>query len=472
MHFAQEIDNIICKTVSECAEKLSIEVFLVGGAVRDLLLQRPSNDLDFVCTSKSEQLAKECAKKLGNPKVTIFKNYGTAHFKYNDWDIEFVAARKESYSPESRNPSVTPGTLQDDQLRRDFSINAMAISLDKNRFGELIDPFGGLQDLHNSVIRTPTHPDITFSDDPLRMMRAVRFSAQLQCTIDPECLQSIQRNAERIMIVSGERIMTEFNKIMMCPKPYYGLSLLFDCGLLHKFFPELARLQGVEHRNGIAHKDNFYHTLQVLDNVCETSNNLWLRWAALLHDIAKPPTKRFEAEHGWTFHGHEDMGARMVPKIFSRLKLPLDHQMRYVQKLVLLHLRPIALTKEDISDSAVRRLLFEAGDDIDDLMILCKADITSKNERKVKRYLSNYEILKQKLIDLEERDRIRNFQPPVTGGEIMKIFGIAPCKEVGTIKNAIKEAILEGIISNNKQDALILMYREAEKLGLRPLETN
>lgn len=469
MHFAHEIDNIICKTVSECAEKLSIEVFLVGGAVRDLILRRPSNDMDFVCTGKSEELAKSCAKKLGNPKVTVFKNYGTAHFKYNDWDLEFVAARKESYSPESRNPQVAPGTIRDDQLRRDFTINAMAISLKKENFGELIDPFGGLQDLHKFIIRTPTHPDITFSDDPLRMMRAIRFSAQLQCTIEQECLQSIQRNAERIKIVSVERIMTEFNKIMMCPKPYYGISLLFDCGLLHHFFPELARLQGVERRNGIAHKDNFYHTLQVLDNVCEESKNLWLRWAALLHDIAKPPTKRFEAEHGWTFHGHEDMGARMVPKIFSRLKLPLDHQMRYVQKLVLLHLRPIALTKEDISDSAVRRLLFEAGDDIDDLMILCKADITSKNERKVKRYLSNYEILKQKLIDLEERDRIRNFQPPVTGEEIMKIFGISPCKEVGTIKNAIKEAILEGIISNVREDAIQLMHAEAKKLGLYPL---
>ena len=472
MHFENEIDNIICRTVSDCAEKLSVEAFLVGGAVRDLLLQRPSNDMDFVCTDKSAELAKACARKLGNAKVNVFKTYGTAHFKYNNWDLEFVAARKESYSPDSRNPSVTPGTLKDDQLRRDFTINAMAISLVKNSFGELIDPFGGLQDLHNSIIRTPTNPDITFSDDPLRMMRAIRFSAQLQCQIEPECMLSIQRNAERIMIVSAERIMTEFNKIMMCPRPYFGLSLLFDSGLLHRFFPELARLQGVERRNGIAHKDNFYHTLQVLDNVCDVSENLWLRWAALLHDIAKPPTKRFEGEHGWTFHGHEDMGARMVPKIFARLKLPLDQQMRYVQKLVLLHLRPIALTKEDISDSAVRRLLFEAGDDIDDLMILCKADITSKNESKVKRYLKNYEILKQKLIDLEERDRIRNFQPPVTGEEIMHIFGIAPCKEIGVIKNAIKEAILDGNIPNDKKDALHLMYEEAKKLGLQPIQSN
>jgi tRNA nucleotidyltransferase/poly(A) polymerase len=456
------------KLIGEEAERLNVEAFAVGGFVRDIILNRPCGDIDFVASSKGIELAQAVAKRLGVKSVNVFKTYGTAHFRYQNFDLEFVAARKESYARDSRNPHVEPGSLEDDQRRRDFTINAMAIALSAEQFGELVDPFQGLQDIEHGVLRTPLDPDITYSDDPLRMMRAVRFSAQLNFTIEEHSLEAIEKNAERLSIVSMERVMTEFNKIVMTAKPSLGIDLLFRTKLLHQFFPEMVKLYGVDKRNGVAHKDNFYHTIQVLDNLCATTDKLWLRWAAIMHDIAKPATKRFEEGAGWTFHGHEDLGSRWVPKIFARLKLPLDHQMKYVQKLVLLHLRPIALTKETITDSAIRRLLFEAGDDIDDLMLLCRADITSKNENKVKRYLANYELVKQKLVELEERDRIRNFQPPVTGEEIMVVFDLSPCKEVGIIKNAIKDAILEGTISNDREEAYAFMLSEASKLGLQP----
>jgi len=452
--------------ISSEAKKLGLQVYVIGGFVRDILLDRPNTDIDLVTNKNGIELATACARALGIKKVDIFKTYGTAHFRYKKLDIEFVGARKESYRSHSRKPDVEEGTLQDDQNRRDFTINALAISLQEETFGEVIDPFNGIQDLDLKILRTPLDPDITYSDDPLRMMRAIRFANQLGFEIDSISIESIKKNAHRLDIVSMERISTEVNKIMMCSKPSLGFKILFNTGLLHRFFPEMVKLYGIEKRNGIAHKDNFYHTLQVLDNICETTDNLWLRWAALMHDIAKPPTKRFEEGIGWTFHGHEDLGARMVPKIFARLKLPLDNQMRYVQKLVLLHLRPIALTKEEISDSAVRRLLFEAGDDIDDLMLLCKADITSKNEAKVQRYLANYELVKIKLVELEEKDRIRNFQPPVTGEMIMTTFNIGPGREVGIIKAAIKDAILDGVIHNDFEEAKKLMLSEGQKLGL------
>ena len=400
MNLSEAIKHRVFQVIQSEAQKLGVEVYVIGGFVRDVLLGRSNTDIDFVANMHGVELARNTAKALGIKKIDIFKTYGTAHFRLGDWDLEFVNARKESYTSDSRNPQVEQGTLQDDQNRRDFTINALAISLQAHNFGDVIDPFGGLQDLDNKILRTPLDPDITYSDDPLRMMRAVRFANQLHFRIEQESFDAITRNAERLNIVSMERITTELNKIILCAKPSLGFKILFDTGLLHRFFPEMVKLHGIEKRNGIAHKDNFYHTLQVLDNVCETSDNLWLRWSAIMHDIAKPPTKRFEEGIGWTFHGHEDLGARWVPKIFGRLKLPLDQSMKFVQKMVLLHLRPIALTKEEISDSAIRRLLFEAGDDIDDLMKLCRADITSKNESKVQRYLANYEIVVRKLIEL------------------------------------------------------------------------
>lgn len=470
MNLSGKITDPIFKVISETSAEMGHDAYVIGGYVRDLILGRPNADIDFVTNGKGIELAQACAKKLGIRKIDIFKTYGTAHFRYKNLDIEFVGARKESYSADSRNPSVEPGTIEDDQNRRDFTINALAISLQKENFGELLDPFDGMGDLQSGILRTPLDPDITYSDDPLRMMRAVRFANQLQFRIEEASFQAIKKNAHRLSIVSIERIMTEVNKIILCDKPSTGFKLLFDTGLLHQFFPEMVKLHGVEKRNGITHKDNFYHTIQVLDNLCKTSDNLWLRWSAILHDIAKPPTKRFDPDAGWTFHGHEDLGARMVPKIFKRLKLPLDHQMRYVQKMVQLHLRPIALTKEEISDSAIRRLLFDAGDDIDDLMLLCKADITSKNESKVQRYLTNYELVKLKLTELEEKDRIRNFQPPVTGEMIMATFGLAPGREVGIIKTAIKDAILDGVIHNDYDEAFAFMIREADKLGLKAVD--
>ncbi|MEY4330448.1 MAG: hypothetical protein RL609_1196 [Bacteroidota bacterium] len=466
MNLSHKIDKRLFHVISQAAEEMGIEVYAVGGMVRDLILGRINKDLDFVCVGDGLQLAKRCAEILQVKKVAYYKNYGTAAFHYRGNDVEFVGARKESYRVESRNPIVTPGSLKDDQLRRDFTINAMAISLQQLTFGEVMDPFNGIQDLNDKRIQTPTNPDITFSDDPLRMLRAIRFATQLKFEITEECLTAIQRNAERLKIISQERITTELNKIILSSQPSIGFKLLYDTQLLHQFFPEMVALQGVSKRDGITHKDNFYHTLEVLDNVAEQSQDLWLRWSAIMHDIAKPPTKRFDKNVGWTFHGHEDLGARMVPKIFERLKLPLDSSMKFVQKLVQLHLRPIALTKSEISDSALRRLLFDAGDDIDSLMILCKADITSKNELKVKKYLKNYEHVVVKLQALEEKDRIRNFQPPVSGETIMKTFGIGPCAQVGMIKNAIKDAILDGEIQNNEVEAMAFMFRKAQELGM------
>jgi poly(A) polymerase len=457
----------IFKTIGKCAAELDVEVYAIGGMVRDILLKRPNKDFDFVTNGDGIALAQAVANKLGVNRINVFKNFGTAHFKFADFDLEFVGARKESYSQESRKPYVAPGSLTDDQNRRDFTINAMAISLQESSFGELIDPFNGVQDLYSKTIRTPLDPDITFSDDPLRMFRAIRFATQLGFNIEKNSYDAIRKNAHRIDILSTERITSEVNKMILSKRPSKGFRMMFDTGLLHRFFPEMVKLHGTEKIDGLSHKDNFFHTLQVLDNLSETSDNLWLRWSAILHDIAKPPTKRFEPGIGWTFHGHEDMGARWVPKIFARMKLPLDHQMKYVQKMVQLHLRPIALTKEEITDSAIRRLLFETGDDIDDLMLLCKADITSKNEAKVQRYLNNYELVKLKLEEVEKKDHIRNFQPPISGEMIMTTFGITPGREVGIIKNAIKDAILDGVIHNEYDDAYQFMLNEADKLGLQ-----
>ncbi|GAA0875465.1 HD domain-containing protein [Wandonia haliotis] len=466
-NFSPYLKHPVFKVVSQIAGENNLSCYVIGGYVRDLLLDRPSKDIDIVVVGNGLELARMAGEKLRVKKVNYFKNFGTAQFIYKDLDVEFVGARKESYQRDSRKPIVEDGTLEDDQNRRDFTINAMAINLHPDHFGELVDPFGGIEDLDKGIIRTPLDPGITYSDDPLRMMRAIRFATQLDFKIETASLKAIKENAERLDIISKERIMDELNKIILCPVPSRGFQLLFSTGLLHRFFPEMTALQGVETINGHSHKDNFYHTLEVLDNISENTDNLWLRWAAIMHDIAKPPTKRFDEQAGWTFHGHEDLGARWVPRIFSRLKLPLDHKMKYVQKLVRLHLRPISLVKGNVTDSAVRRLLFEAGDDIDDLMTLCNADITSKNEFKVKRYKKNFTIVKEKLHAVEEKDRIRNFQPPVTGDIIMKTFGIGPCSEIGTIKAAIKEAILEGEIPNEYDQAYAYMLAKGTELGLK-----
>jgi len=466
MNFSEDLKDIpVFKLISDVANQLGLETYAVGGYVRDLLLHRSCKDIDFVCVGSGIELAEAVAKELGDVQVTTFKNFGTAMIKYQDFDLEFVGARKESYRNDSRKPIVEDGSLEDDQKRRDFTINAMAISLNQNNYGELIDPFGGVAHLAKKTIQTPLDPEITFSDDPLRMMRAIRFASQLNFDIEANTFEAITKNSSRLKIVSMERITDELNKIILSPVPSYGFKLLFQSGLLKEFFPEMIALHGVEYVDNKAHKDNFYHTLQVLDNVSKVSNDLWLRWAAILHDIAKPLTKRFEPKVGWTFHGHEDKGARMTPGIFRRMKLPMNEKMDFVQKLVRLHLRPISLVKE-VTDSAVRRLLFEAGDDVDALMTLCRADITSKNTEKVTKYLGNFERVQKKMIELEERDQIRNFQPPVTGDEIMKMFNLPGSRIIGDIKEQIKEAILEGEIKNSREEALELLMKIAKEKGL------
>lgn len=459
----------IFSTVAEAGSALGVEVYVVGGYVRDLILQRSSKDIDFVCVGSGIELAKSVAKQLGeDAKLSTFKNFGTAAIHHNGYEYEFVGARKESYRQDSRNPIVEDGTLSDDQHRRDFTINAMAISLNESNYGELLDPFNGMEDLRNMIIRTPLASDQTFSDDPLRMMRAIRFATQLHFDIEPDTFEGIVTHAERIQIISQERITDELNKIILSDKPSYGFQLLFHSGLLKLIFPEMANLQGVEKIGGKTHKDNFYHTIQVLDNICAMTNDLWLRWAAILHDIAKPATQRFHEKAGWTFHGHEDMGAKWVPKIFKRMKLPLDERMKYVQKLVRLHLRPIALVNDRVTDSAVRRMVFEAGEDVKDLMTLCKADVTSKNPERVKKYQANFIKVEEKIKEVEERDRVMNFNPPVSGEQIIEVFDIKPSKVIGDIKNEIKEAILDGRIENDEEQAFELMLTIGKKYGLTP----
>lgn len=460
----------IFEKISLAAQSLGIEAFVVGGFVRDKILGRPTNDIDVVCIGDGIALADKFAACFHVPlTVNFFKTFGTAQVKTPDFELEFVGARKESYSRDSRKPAVIPGTLEDDQLRRDFTINAMAINLSKDSYGTLSDPFNGREDLDNHLIRTPLAPGTTFSDDPLRMLRAIRFAAQLNFDIIPETLDAIAANATRIKIVSGERISDELNKMLLTAKPSIGFDLMYKTGLLKIIFPQMVALAGAEYIDGKGHKDNFYHTLQVMDNLALTTDDLWLRWAAVLHDIAKPATKRFETGHGWTFHGHEVVGGRMVPKIFTQLKLPANDKMKFVRKMVELHLRPISLTKETITDSAIRRLLFDAGDDFDSLMKLCDADITSKNKRKVERFLENFELVRQRCAEVEERDKIRNWQPPITGEVIMQTFGLAPSRTVGTIKDAIRNAILDGEITSDYDAAHDYMVLKAAELGIKPI---
>ena len=464
-----EDERRIFQLIGEKARVLGYPVYLVGGYVRDRLLSRQSKDVDVVCVGSGIALAQEVAAALRPlPRITVFKRFGTAMIKHGEMEIEFVGARKESYRHDSRKPAVEEGSLEDDQNRRDFTINALAVSLNQEDYGAIIDPFNGLDDLEKMILRTPLDPGKTFSDDPLRMMRAIRFSTQLDFTIEPRTLDAISQYKDRITIVSQERIIDELNKIILSHRPSKGFLHLFQTGLLKYILPEMVALHGVEVRNGRGHKDNFYHTLQVLENLARRSDNLWLRWAAILHDIAKPPTKRYDQEQGWTFHGHDALGAIMVPGIFKRLKLPLDHKMKYVQKLVALHLRPISLTKENISDSAIRRLIVDAGEELDDLMLLCQADITSKNPAKVKRYLENYELVRERIVAVESKDNLRNWQPPITGEIIMETFKIPPSREVGVIKTAVREAILDGIIPNDYDAAFGLMLQKGEELGLTP----
>lgn len=458
----------ILKKIAGASSQLGMPAYLVGGFVRDKLLERDTKDMDFVTLGDGIELAAAVARSFSNaPQVNYFKNFGTAHIRTNDgFDLEFVGARKESYRPESRKPAVSPGSLQDDQNRRDFTINAMAVELKEGVYETLIDPFNGVQDLNDRIIRTPLEPSNTFSDDPLRMMRAIRFATELDFTIEPATWKGIQETRERIRIISQERITEELNRILLSKKPSIGFDLLYRAGLLEIIFPQLTDLAGAEYKDGVGHKDNFYHTLQVLDNISVNTDDLWLRWSALLHDIAKPATKRFEEGHGWTFHGHEVVGGRMVPKIFNRFKLPMNEKMKFVRKMVEQHLRPISLTKENITDSAIRRLLFDAGEDFDALMMLCEADITSKNKVKVKRYLENFRMVRERCRIVEEKDHVRNWQPPVTGETIMELFGLAPSKPVGILKDSLKEAMLDGIIPNTREAALAFIIEKAKGMGL------
>ncbi len=465
-HFSEPI----FKSISETADELGLECYAVGGYVRDIFLQRPSKDIDVVVVGSGIAMAEALGRKLGRgAHVAVFKNFGTAQVKYHGTEVEFVGARRESYTRDSRKPIVEDGTLEDDQNRRDFTINALAVCLNSARYGELVDPFEGMEDMKERTIRTPLDPDITFSDDPLRMMRCIRFATQLNFYIDDETFESLCRNRERIAIISRERIADELNKIILSPIPSKGFIDLDRSGLLELIFPELVALQGVETRNGRAHKDNFYHTLEVLDNICKHTDNLWLRWAALLHDIGKPVTKRWDARAGWTFHNHNFIGEKMIPNIFRKMKLPMNEKMKYVQKLVGLHMRPIVIADDVVTDSAVRRLLFEAGEDIDDLMTLCEADITSKNSERKKRFLQNFQLVREKMEDLQQKDNYRNFQPPISGEEIMSTFGLQPCKEVGQLKQAIKDAIWNSDIPNEYEAARAFMLKRAEELGLKEI---
>ncbi len=465
------IQHKVFKTIADAAQEIGLEAFVIGGFVRDHILKRKDpKDIDIVATGKGIELAKKVAEKLGRTKVSIFKNFGTAQVIYGDLELEFVGARKESYNRNSRKPIVEDGSLEDDQNRRDFTINALAISLNESNYGELIDPFGGVKDLKNSLIKTPLDPDITFSDDPLRMLRAIRFASQLDFKIDSNSFKSIQKNKNRIEIISSERIVEELNKIMLSPKPSIGLKLLEDCGLMSIILPEITALKGVEEVEGQVHKDNFYHTLQVVDNISQTSDKLYLRYAALFHDIGKPVSKKFVKGIGWTFHHHEFIGAKMIPKIFRRLKFPLGDAMKFTRKIVQLSSRPIAVSEENATDSAARRLLFEAGDDIEDLMLLCEADITTRNAKKREKFLNNFAAVRQKLKEVEEKDKLRNWQPPIDGDLIMKTFDLSPGKEIGILKEAIKEAILDGEIENTKDGAFNFMLKKASEIGLTPKE--